>query len=153
MPIVKLNLGAGNVILKDSINHDLIKHRSEIDVAFDLNLPEWPLEDDSYDYITAFDVIEHLENPINFMNNCWRLLKDSGILYLKACGWQNPNCWVDITHHRGFDINSFEYFVPSTEMGQVYSYYTDKKWKYRGSSGPYYDNRKNVLVKMMPIKQ
>lgn len=151
MPMVKINLGAGNRILDGYLNHDIIKHRSEIDFAFNLNQPEWPLAHDSYDRVRAFDVIEHVENPINFMDNCWKLLQPGGILYLKACGWKNPNFWVDITHHRAFDIKSFNYFVPSTEMGQEYSYYTDKKWKYR-EGYPMYDRLNNIIVKMIPIK-
>lgn len=150
--MANLNLGAGNNIKRGYFNHDIIKHRSEIDFAFDLNLPEWPLEHDSYDRINAIDVIEHIENTINFMNNCWRLLKPGGSIFLKACGWQNPNFWVDITHHRGFDIRSFDYFVPSTGQGKNYSYYTDKKWEYC-EGYPIYDRRKNVWVKMVPIKK
>lgn len=150
--MIKINLGAGNTIKSGYLNHDIIKHRSEIDIVFDLNLPEWPLGYDSYDYIRAIDVIEHLESPLNFMNNCWKILKPDGVLFLKACGWQNPNFWVDITHHRAFDIKSFDYFVSSTAMGQVYSYYTDKKWEYR-EGFPFYDNLWNVLVKMIPIKK
>ena len=152
MSKIKLHLGAGNNIKSGYFNHDLIKHRSEIDFAFDLNLPEWPLEHDSYDEIRAIDVIEHIEDTINFMNNCWRLLKSDGTLYLKACGWQNPNFWVDITHHRAFDIRSFDYFVPSTGQGQNYNYYTDKKWGYCAGY-PVYDRRKNVWTKMKPIKK
>jgi len=149
--MVKLNLGAGNRVLDGYINHDIIKHRSEIDVVFDLNLPEWPLEHNSYGRIVAFDVIEHVLDPVNFINNCWNLLQFNGTLYMKACGWQNPNFWVDITHHRGFDIKSFDYFVPSTRIGRERNYYTDKKWTYR-EGYPVYDRSKNVWVKMMPIK-
>lgn len=146
-----LNLGAGNIIKKGYLNHDITKHRSEIDFAFDLNLPEWPLVHDSFDRIMAIDVIEHVESPLNFMNNCWKLLKPDGSIFLKACGWQNPNFWVDITHNRGFDIKSFDCFVPSTKIGQGRSYYTDKKWTYH-KGYPIYDRRKNVWVKMAPIK-
>lgn len=149
--MIKLNLGAGNKILEGYVNHDLKKHRKEIDVFFDLNLPDWPLQNDGFDRIFAFDVIEHVKDPVNFMDNCWKLLQYNGILYVKACGWQNPNFWVDITHHRAFDIKSFDYFVPTTEAGRVYNYYTDKKWTYR-EGYPMYDKNKNIMVKMVPIK-
>ena|SRR3989344_397730 len=147
----RINLGAGNTILKDWFNHDIIKHRSEIDFAFDLNLPEWPLKSDSYDIVRAWDVIEHLENPLHFVNNCWKLLKPNGMLDVKACGWQNRNFWVDITHRKGFDIKSFNYFVPSTKEGKHANFYTDKKWNYI-KGYPRYDKVKNVYVKMIPIK-
>lgn len=146
-----LNLGAGNKIFEGWLNHDLIKHRSEIDFAFDLNLAGWPLESDTFDVVRAWDVLEHLEDPINFMNNCWKLLKPNGMLVVKACGWQNRNIHVDITHRKGYDIESFDYFVPTTNKGQQQNYYTDKKWNYV-KGYPKYDRVKNVYIRMIPIK-
>ena len=157
----KINLGAGNDILNpdEYYNHDIRKHRSEIDVAFDLNDKDWPDMGTPYrgdppiikfDEIRAFDVIEHLNDPINFMDNCWDLLEAGGILYIKACGWQNPNYWVDITHKKAFDIKSFDYFVPTTLIGNEYGYYTEKKWAF--VKVPWHDKRNNVLVKLTPLK-
>lgn len=162
---MKLNLGAGNDILKGYINHDLVFHSDKIDIVFDLEEKHWEvcvlfekninkdflIELDSLDEIRAFDVIEHISNPVNFMDNCWKLLKPDGILYLKACGWQNPNFWVDITHKKGYDIKSFDYFDPSTELGQDYGYYTDKRWQIQADY-PHYDRRKNIIIKLKPIK-
>lgn len=154
---MRINLGAGNFIEKGFINHDLTKHRPEIDIYFDLNSKSWLneiLHFDLYDKvefdeIKAFDVIEHLDDPINFMNNCWDLLKPDGMLYLKACGWQNPNFWVDITHKRAFDIKSFDYFDPETELGRAYGFYTNKRWRIISKN---FDRRMNVIIKMKPIK-
>jgi len=164
--MIKLNLGAGNDIQEGYINHDLRKHRPEIDITWDLNEKNWRkiLEPEilfeseiekgwmlKFDEIRAWDVIEHLNDPINFMDNCWDLLHDRGaILNLKACGWQNPNFNVDITHkNHGFDIKSFDYFDPDTELGKEYGYYTDKKWKILEKK---YDKRKNVLIRLVPRK-
>ena len=162
----KINLGAGNIIMPTDewINHDLIKHRDEIEITFDLNLQNWyqkvidwfvflkELEFDLFDEIRAWDVLEHLNDPVNFMDNCWYLLKKDGVLDMKVCGWQNPNAHVDITHKRpGFDIRSFDYFVFDTPTEIEYNYYTDKKWRFLDGY-PKYDRKKNILVKMSPIK-
>jgi len=154
---MRINLGAGNQIEKNYINHDLTKHRPEIDICFDLNDKSWLndilrldlCEKIKFDEIKAFDVIEHLDDPINFMDNCWELLKPDGVLYLKACGWQNPNFWVDITHKRAFDIKSFDYFDPETEIGKEYGYYTSKRWKIINKN---FDRRMNVIIKLSPRK-
>ncbi len=153
----KLNLGAGNSICNPAeyINHDIRKHREEIAMCFDLNEKEWMkdvetmLEPDTFKEIRAYDVLEHLNNPINFMDNCWELLQEEGVLDLKVCGWQNPNFYVDITHKKAYDIKSFDYFDPTTEIGKEYSYYTDKKWSILKKN---YDRRKNILIKLTPIK-
>ena len=169
----KINLGAGNIIMdtKEWINHDLIKHRDEIDVCFNLNEKDWfgfilnYVEDYikhkdevskwlgkaiEFDEIRAWDVLEHLDDPINFFNNCWDLLKKDGILDMKVCGWQNPNAHVDLTHKRaGFDIRSFDYLDSSTELGGEYSYYVNKKWKIIDK---HYDRKNNILIKLTPRK-
>ena len=150
---MKLNLGAGNDIQNGYLNHDIIKHRPEVDVVFDLNEKDWSKFYNAYDFdeIRAWDVIEHLEDPINFMDNCWRLLKSDGILKIKACGWNNPNFYVDITHKRPYDIKSFDYFCVDTLIEKEYSYYTDKKWRYLDGF-PKYDRKMNIIVEMTPIK-
>ena len=113
---MKLNLGAGNDILSEYKNHDLAKHRPEIDYSFDLNNNQWFYNNEKFDEIRAWDVIEHLNDPINFMDNCWEILNLNGTLKLKACGWQNPNYWVDPSHKHAYDILSFDYFDPDTEF-------------------------------------
>ena len=164
MKKTKLNLGAGNIIMPTNewVNHDLTKHREEIEVSFDLNLRDWyqkvidwhafteKIEFNLLDEIRAWDVLEHLDNPLNFFDNCWNLLEKDGILDLKVCGWENPNAHVDLTHKRpGFDIRSFDYLDPDTEIGEEYSYYTDKKWKIIEKK---YDRKLNILIKLSPRK-
>jgi 2-polyprenyl-3-methyl-5-hydroxy-6-metoxy-1,4-benzoquinol methylase len=45
-------------------------------------LEEAPLEPDSFDLITLWDVIEHLKNPRPVISKCRELLKDGGILFI-----------------------------------------------------------------------
>lgn len=153
---MKINLGAGNLIESGYINHDLVKHRKEIELAFNLNDYKWPelysLEHDQICYLTgkvdeikAWDVIEHVDSVINFMDNCWDWLKDDGILHLKACGYSNESLYIDITHKRGFHIKSFDYFDPETQIGKEYGYYSSKKWKILEKS---YDRKGNVIIKL-----
>lgn len=147
----KLNLGCGDDFREGYINVDLVSHKEGI-VAQDLNKKDWGHKFFPCTEILAFDVIEHLNNAINFMDNCWDALAGGGYgssLNIKACGWQNPNYWVDITHKRAFDIRSFDYFDPDTDLGKRYGYYTKKKWKICSVE---YDRRKNVLIVLTPIK-
>ena len=93
---MRINLGAGNDILEGWQNHDIRKHRPEIDVIFNLDKFPWPLDDKIYDEVRAWDVLEHLSNPLKVMDEIWRILKPKGIFTAKVCGWKNPNFYVSL---------------------------------------------------------
>ncbi len=149
----KLHLGCGNDIKEGYVNVDLTRHRKEVEFAFDLSTDRGVWHDEirngEWDEIFASDVIEHLDDTVKFMDDMWELLAKDGVLSLKACGWQNPNYYVDPTHKHAFDIRSFDYFDPDTELGKEYGYYSDKRWNILDKN---FDRRKNVLIKLTPRK-
>ena len=83
-----LDCGAGSVpyyfAYKDLVNENICidwqfsPHPSNhIDIAHDLNR-KWPLEPNSFDTVLFMDVIEHLIDPYFALDECFRVLKDSG---------------------------------------------------------------------------
>ncbi|MBU1260238.1 MAG: class I SAM-dependent methyltransferase [Planctomycetes bacterium] len=50
-----------------------------------------PFEDNKFDYIFCFELIEHVENPTFLLNQFKRILKDNGVLLLSA---PNPYNWI-----------------------------------------------------------
>ena len=151
MPKDKIEFGAGNRINDPKlwINHDIVKHRKEIELAFDLNKFPYPLEDNSMQCIRAYDVLEHIEDVIGFMNECHRIIKKGGVLDIRVCSWKNPNAWVDITHKRLMDFKSMDYFDPDTDLGTQYSFYTPYKWKILRASE---DRKGNPVFRVEAIK-
>jgi len=126
-----LNLGAGNKILAEAVNHDLHKHRPEIDVAHDLNILPWPWADNSFDQIVASAVFEHLEiDMVVTLNECHRLLRPDGVLWLKLPLWDADRAHDDPTHRWYFTVRSLDQFVPETKRGRQYGFYTPLKWRY-----------------------
>lgn len=125
-----LNLGAGNEIIGNAVNHDKIKHRAEIAVAWDLNKLPWPWPDNSFDQIVAKAVLEHLKlNLIESLDECWRLLRTGGQIFIKLPHWQSDISHQDPTHYWYFSLGSLDQFDPDTKRGKLYSFYTDRKWK------------------------
>ena len=126
----KLNLGCGNAIMADAVNHDRIKHRPEITVTHDLNGLPWPWKDGSFDLIVAASVFEHLTiDLVQVVDECWRILRPKGQLYMKLPHWQSDIAYQDPTHRWRFSMHSFDLFDPDTRHGKDYAFYTTRKWK------------------------
>jgi len=140
-----LNLGAGNKIIKGAVNHDLYKHRKEIDVAHDLNILPWPWADESFDQIVASAVFEHLDNNLVVtLNECHRLLRPGGAVWLKLPLWSAERAHDDPTHRWFFTIRSLDQFCPKTRRGKQYGFYTPLKWRY--VKGPRFNKARTSLV-------
>lgn len=131
-PMDVLNLGAGKKRIDGAVNHDreLDDRRPWLDVVHDLNVLPWPWEDESFDRIVARSVFEHLDvDLVASMNECWRLLRPGGTLYLKLPHWNSDIAYRDVTHRWRFSVRSFDQFDPGKRRGQEYDFYTDRTWK------------------------
>jgi len=92
---------------KDSKNWD----------AFHCDLSmHWPWPDSTVDFIVARDIIEHLPNKIQTMNEAWRVLKPRGIIRIEVPTTDGPGAFQDPTHVSFWHLNSFKYY----ERGNIY---------------------------------
>jgi 2-polyprenyl-3-methyl-5-hydroxy-6-metoxy-1,4-benzoquinol methylase len=86
-----LDVGCGNGAFLKSLADSGHKHLSAADIEnnltllspdrfmeLDLSFDKLPVPDASFDAITAWEVIEHLENPHNFIREVHRTLKHGG---------------------------------------------------------------------------
>lgn len=125
-----LNLGCGNKIVKGATNHDLHKHRDEVDIVWDLNETPWPWGNDEFDEIHAISVFEHLKiDLIETLNECWRILKSGGTLHIKFPLYTSANIHNDPTHRWHWSSWVLDFVDPSTKFGSQYKFYTSYKWK------------------------
>jgi len=125
-----LNLGAGNRIIGNAVNHDVTKHRPEIAVAWDLNKLPWPWPDNSFDMIVARSVFEHLRlNLVESLDECWRIIRRDGQIFIKLPHWQSDVAHWDPTHYWFFSVISLDQFDPDTKRGKEYGFYTARKWR------------------------
>jgi predicted SAM-dependent methyltransferase len=124
---MNLNLGCGELQQPNSFNVD-IRRTSITDEVLDLTQYPWPFDDEQFDNIFAIDIIEHILYVIPFMDECWRVVKPSGIMQARVPWWKSEQSYRDITHLHYFTMESFDYFDPWTEVGKQYPY-SEKKWR------------------------
>ena len=116
---LKINLGAGGLLLDGFTNVD-IEPLPGIDVVHDLDAGPWPWDDASASEIVASDIFEHVDDPLLFMGECGRVLEDQGILRIRTSYWRSENAFTDPTHRRACTEKTFDYWCPSTVIGQRY---------------------------------
>ena len=103
--MLKLNLGSGLRKLEGYVNIDKSLNASPDDV---INLEEGFIPYGGVDEILATHILEHIQNIIPLMNECFRVLKEGGRMIIEVP--QNEGTWADPTHVRAFSKLSFRYY-------------------------------------------
>lgn len=76
------------------------------DVVHDLEVLPYPFEDDTFDEIHAYEVLEHLGQQGDFrsffaqFSELWRILKPGGHLAATCPSWRSMWAWGDPSHRR-----------------------------------------------------
>ena len=91
----------------------------------DLNKFPYPFPDNYADYILMEHVLEHLDDVVEVMNECWRILKKEGLLEVIVPYYKSKNAFTDPTHKHFFTEKSMMYFTEEYPL----DFYTVKKWK------------------------
>jgi SAM-dependent methyltransferase len=119
--LVKVDLAAGlNKKGEDYIGIDYVKVDG-IDIVHNLNTYPWPFEDNSVDELFCSHYVEHIPhdifNPtdtrdglIQFMDECYRILKPGGKLTIQVPFGSSIRAFQDPTHRRFLFKESFYYF-------------------------------------------
>jgi glycosyltransferase involved in cell wall biosynthesis len=82
----------------------------DADIICDLN-GRWPYADSSVGVIRAFDVFEHLVDPIHSMKELQRVLAPGGFAFIQVPSTDGRGAWQDPTHCSFWNENSFLYYT------------------------------------------
>ena len=97
------------------------------DVVADLNHMPWPFQDESFDQVRCFDVIEHLEDIVQVMDEVNRVCSRGAVIQITVPHFSSANAFTDPTHRHYFGYFSFSYFTGEHE----FSYYTVSAFRKR----------------------
>lgn len=172
----RLNVGAGRDIRPDFVNLDCVALPG-IDVVFDLAkldrnksmvsaTKEFPLNisdalfssipeaSNTFDYILMSHVIEHLTNPLDVMQELWRIAKPNAICEIFCPYGSSDDAFEDPTHYRQYFVNSFGYFSQPWYWRADYGYRGDwqvEKIILRVSAEQFRNKRKVEMLSMVNV--
>ena len=120
----RLNLGCGHSIRPgaDWLNVDGRKTAECVQVV-DLNVTPWPWPDGSFDEVQAIDIIEHLDNPVAFINEIIRISRRGASITIQGPDARHPDhTWTDLSHKRGLMPRNLEYWIRGSDLGRAYGH-------------------------------
>jgi ubiquinone/menaquinone biosynthesis C-methylase UbiE len=125
--MVKLNLGCGRHIKEGWVNVDCVEQPG-VDVVVNFDESKMPFEDNSVEEFLASHLIEHLSNPLSFMQELHRIAKPEATAIIRCPYGSSDDAFTDPTHVRPYFLGSFGYFSQP--------FYWRADYKYKGDWQP-----------------
>ena len=113
---INLNLGCGQYPKDGYLNIDSDK-RSKADKFLDLNKFPYQLPSNHFELVEADHLLEHLNDPIQFMHEVHRILKLDGRLHIRVPHYSRG--FTHWQHKIGFDVSYPLYFQKEFQGGYV----------------------------------
>lgn len=83
----------------------------DADFIVDLN-KEWSaFPTDSVGVLRAYHLLEHLDDPIHFFNEAYRVLAPGGVLLIEVPSLRGPHAFADPTHKSFWTELNFDYYT------------------------------------------
>ena len=133
----------------------LLRQRFRPEQVLSLSGDQVPLPDESLDYVTALDVLEHVADDAAVVRGFHRLLKAGGLAVVTVpAGMALWSDWDEALHHyRRYGRRQLRALFPAAQWELVHANYTNvaaypavwlaRKWRRRagGSAGPRLEDR------------
>jgi SAM-dependent methyltransferase len=116
-----LDLGCGKKKRPGAIGVDY-SDRHSADVIHDLNVFPYPFADNECDVIYLDNVLEHLDHPMQVLQEVHRICKVGGQVKVIVPYFRSVWAFIDPTHKHFFTVNSLAYFDPCSPICHQYDY-------------------------------
>lgn len=120
----KLHLGCGKGKRKGYINVDVIEAVNP-DVVWDLNVFPYPFDDNTFEEILAYSILEHLDDVVGAMEEIHRIARPGAVVEIGVPYWDSYGFATDPTHKHMFTEHTFEFFTGSSD----YEFITTARFK------------------------
>jgi SAM-dependent methyltransferase len=117
------------------------------DVLWDLNDHPLPFDDDTFDEVHAYEVLEHIGRQGDWrgffaeFSDYWRMLKPGGLLVGTTPSLDSPWLWSDPGHTRAISIETLTFLVqPQYEVQVGKTAMTDYRDIYKADYDLLYSN-------------
>lgn len=132
----RINLGSGNDYREGWVNVDENEH-VKADIRHNLNLYPYPFSDNEFEEVLASHVIEHLDDPLDFLQEIYRIAKPGARVTIRcphfSCNWIHPR------HKSAISTKLFDFLAnDSTERYLEADFKVEKvvfKWISQGQIG------------------
>ena len=118
-----LDLGCGKKKRPGTVGVDF-NSRVDGDISHDLNVFPYPFESGTVDRVYIDNCLEHLDSPLNVMEEIHRMLKVGGEVKVIVPYFRSPAAFHDPTHKTFYTTESFAYYDPSHPICNRYEYTT-----------------------------
>jgi SAM-dependent methyltransferase len=145
----ELLIGCGNKRVKrftmgDSLEWDALTTMDHdpncgADILHDLDVTPWPVADNAFDEVHAYEVLEHLGTQGDYkaffrhFYEIWRVLRPGGHLIATVPSWRSVWAWGDPSHTRQISPASIVFLSQQAYRDQVgKTPMTDFRWLWKG---------------------
>jgi SAM-dependent methyltransferase len=138
---MRLNIGCGLKPLAGAINLD-ISPDVGADVVHDLNATPWPFTSDTFDEVHAYDVLEHVKDVVDVLEEIHRVCRPGAVLHATVPHFSSANAFTDVTHLHHFGWRSFDPF----ESANGLAHYSHARFKRRVTRISFHSSLPNRIV-------
>lgn len=124
----RLNLGCGSRPLVGAVNLDISRDVGA-DVVHDLNCLPWPFDDDTFEDVRAYDVLEHLHDVPRTLEEIHRVSRHGATAELTVPHFSCANAFTDVTHRHWFGWRSFDPFVATNGHAHDLRHYSRSRFR------------------------
>ena len=117
---MKINLGCGRIHFDDFVNIDIVQYVDGasfncVDVVMNVEKEKLPYKDGTIEQIVVNNFLEHVDDLRFVLNECHRVISDTGWLHGCVPVAMTKFDLRDPTHRRHFVKETFDYFCGTSQ--------------------------------------